>query len=114
MSIRSLLPLLLVAAQAPALAQPSRAAQSTERPLPVSNARRATTTIRLDGKLDETAWHAVPLTNQFTQVDPDEGKPASQRTDVRVLFDDEYLYVGARLHDDGQIIGRLGRRDMSA
>jgi hypothetical protein len=31
---------------------------------------------------------------------------------VRVLFDDEYLYVGVRLHDNGQIIGRLGRRDM--
>src|SRR4051812_33704598 len=53
----------------------------------------------LDGKLDEAAWSAAtPITN-FTQVDPDEGKPASQRTEVRFLFDDDALYVGAKMYD---------------
>ncbi len=34
------------------------------------------------------------MTSAFTQVDPDEGRPASQKTEVRVLYDDENLYVG--------------------
>ena len=46
------------------------------------------------------------------QIDPDEGKPASQLTEVRVLYDDEALYVGVRLHDTGPVTARLGRRDM--
>src|SRR5690606_11428007 len=36
----------------------------------------------------------------------------SQRTEVRVLFDDDALYIGARLWDDGPVTTRLGRRDM--
>lgn len=89
------------------------AAQQPERTLPTSRAVRATGTIRLDGKLDEAAWTAAPVTDAFFQIDPDEGQPASQRTEVRVLFDDDALYVGVRLHDNGPIIARLGRRDMN-
>ena len=70
-------------------------------------------TIRIDGRLDESAWAAAPVTSGFTQIDPDEGRPASQRTEVRVLFDDAALYVGVRLHDSGPVTARLGRRDMS-
>ena len=33
---------------------------------------------------------------EFTQLDPDEGQPASERTEVRIVYDDEALYVGAR------------------
>ncbi|MFN8572934.1 MAG: DUF5916 domain-containing protein [Gemmatimonadaceae bacterium] len=95
-----------------ALAQNPTASPAAERPLPVSNAVRATGSIHVDGKLDEGAWQSAPVTSAFTQVDPDEGRPASQKTEVRVLYDDEYLYVGVRLHDDGPITGRLGRRDM--
>ncbi|MBW3656322.1 MAG: carbohydrate binding family 9 domain-containing protein, partial [Gemmatimonadetes bacterium] len=42
-----------------------------------------------------------------------EGEPASERTEVRVLYDDEMLYVGARMHDTGKVSSRLGRRDTS-
>jgi len=49
---------------------------------------------------------------EFTQYDPDEGKPASEATEARVLYDDEALYVGVRLHDRGHVNTRLGRRDM--
>lgn len=73
---------------------------------------RTTATIRIDGRLDESAWTNAPVTDHFTQIDPDEGQPASERTEVRVLYDDEHLYVGVRLHDRGRITGRLGRRDM--
>ena len=93
-------------------AQTLTSASTADRALPSARAVRSTGPIHLDGKLDEEAWKSAPATDVFTQVDPDEGKPASQKTDVRVLFDDEYLYVGVRLHDNGQVIGRLGRRDM--
>jgi hypothetical protein len=86
---------------------------STRRPLPESRAIRAPSPIRLDGKLDEAAWAAAPVTTNFTQINPTEGAPASQRTEVRVVYDDDALYVGVRLHDNGPVVARLGRRDMS-
>src|SRR4029453_11827178 len=80
--------------------------------LPVSQAVRTTGRIHLDGKLDEPAWAEAPSADVFPQVDPLEGQPASQKTEVRVVYDDDALYVGARLHDSGRITARLGRRDM--
>src|SRR5213593_2410641 len=99
---------------APQVARAQTAAAHTDATLPLAHAVRATSPIRLDGKLDEPAWLNAPVFDQFTQVDPDEGKPSTQRTEVRVLYDDEALYVGYRLHDTeaNRIIGRLGRRDM--
>ena len=82
--------------------------------VPSAFAARRTGRITLDGKLDEPAWAAAtPITN-FTQFDPDEGKPASQRTDVRFLFDEEALYIGAKMYDTAGARGvttRLVRRD---
>ena len=92
------------------VAIPTLGAQSAA--VPVSTAVRLSGTIRLDGRLDETAWAAAPATSAFTQVDPEEAKPASERTEVRVLFDNNALYVGVRLFDQGAVTGRLGRRDM--
>jgi hypothetical protein len=98
---------------APLCAQSSAAgALGHTRPITISNAVRATGPIELDGRLDESAWQSAPVTDSFTQINPDEGKPASQKTEVRVLYDAQALYVGVRLHDTGQIIARLGRRDM--
>jgi len=77
----------------------------------LSHAVRAKGTVYLDGKLDESAWADAPVTDHFTQIDPNEGQPASQRTEVRVLYGDDALYVGVRLHDDGKVTARLGRRD---
>ncbi|HSA56263.1 MAG TPA: DUF5916 domain-containing protein [Gemmatimonadaceae bacterium] len=103
---------LTFACGAVAHAQENPTATAHDRPVPVSRAVRTDAAIRLDGRLDEPAWSAAPLTDAFTQIDPDEGEPASERTEVRVLYDDEHLYVGVRLHDRGRITGRLGRRDM--
>ena len=68
--------------------------------------------VDVDGKLTEQAWQGSPITN-FTQKDPDEGKPSTQKTEVWVSYDDEALYVGARLHDAApdSIVARIGRRD---
>ena len=83
-----------------------------ERQITISRAIRTSSPIQLDGRLTEAAWSTAPVTDSFTQIDPEEGRPASQRTEVRVMYDDTFLYVGARLHDTGRITGRLGRRDM--
>ena len=70
---------------------------------PVSLEARALTrgvTINLDGRIDESAWAmATPITD-FTQQEPVEGAEPSERTEIRVVFDDDNLYIGAILYDD--------------
>jgi hypothetical protein len=76
-------------------------------------AARLTGAMRIDGVLSEPAWsQATPIT-RFTQGDPDEGQPASQPTDVRILHDADALYIGARFTDAAGVSTRLGRRDMA-
>lgn len=80
---------------------------------PMAMAVRVPTAPVLDGTLDDPIWAtATPITD-FRQVDPHEGKPASERTEVRVLYTDDALYIGIRAFDDSarQIAHHLGRRD---
>jgi len=79
---------------------------------PTIAAVRVTSPIHVDGRLDEPAWATAQVATSFTQYDPDEGQPASERTEARVMYDDDALYVGFRLHDRGKVSMRLGRRDM--
>lgn len=67
----------------------------------------------VDGVLIDDVWiKAVPAAD-FTQRDPNEGQPASERTEIRVLYDDEALYVGCMFFDSepDKIVSRLTRRD---
>src|SRR5882724_2830660 len=48
----------------------------------------------IDGRLDDDAWRAALASRTFTQHFPDEGAPPSEPTEVRVLYDDDALYVG--------------------
>jgi hypothetical protein len=83
---------------------------------PVAKAVRRTGPIQIDGKINEPAWDAASPVTQFTQSDPQETKPATQRIEVRFLFDDDALYVGARLFDSLGAKGvttRLVRRDQA-
>ena len=51
-------------------------------------------TIELDGRLDEAVWaSAIPATN-FIQVDPANGEPATEQTEVRIAFDSDTFYMG--------------------
>jgi hypothetical protein len=79
---------------------------------PVLTAGRATSAIRLDGRLDEGDWLRAAAFDRFVQLLPLEGEPVSEATEARILYDDEALYVGVRLHDGGVISSRLGPRDM--
>ena len=53
----------------------------------------------LDGKLDEEAWSRADEANVFTQRDPDEGMPSTEKTRVRVLYDKENIYFGVECWD---------------
>ena len=71
--------------------------------------------IVIDGVLDEAAWALAEPTGDFVQQFPDEFSPASERNEVRFLYDDDMLYIGAMLYDrepDRLIIDSL-RRDFS-
>jgi hypothetical protein len=60
--------------------------------------------LKIDGRLDETDWkHSKPV-RRFIQIDPQQGRPATFNTDVRVLYNRHYLYIAAINHDS------LGRR----
>jgi hypothetical protein len=69
--------------------------------------------VKIDGVLDEEFWQKAPRSGNFTQFQPDEGKPASESTFVRVVYDDEALYVGVEMYDSqpDKIVSRLSRRD---
>ena len=111
MTFVSLAAVFLLARDAtPASAQTSPT--DSTRAAPTSVAVRTAGEIRLDGALDEAAWGEAPATTRFTQSDPHEGQPASQPMEVRVVYDDTYLYVGARMQDTDAPRARLGRRDM--
>ena len=55
--------------------------------------------LRVDGVLDEPIYARVEPFGEFIQQAPDEGAPASEGTDNWILFDDESLYVSARVHE---------------
>ncbi len=78
-----------------------------------AQAYRASGTIHIDGRLDEPAWQAASPATDFVIYDPYNGKPSANRTDVRVLYDDDALYVGAIMYDAApdSIFAELGQRD---
>ena len=78
--------------------------------------RVADDAIRLDGVADEEAWTRASVATGFVQFEPDDGEPASERTEARVLYGDEALYVVMRAYDaqPDQIVGQLTRRDQES
>ncbi|HYK44292.1 MAG TPA: DUF5916 domain-containing protein [Parafilimonas sp.] len=60
---------------------------------------RITEKIILDGQLDEPAWREAPLEDDFMQYDPSAGAAPSEKTEVRIIYDDDYLFVGLRAYD---------------
>ena len=82
-------------------------------PRPSVAAVRATQKITIDGRLDEADWGRALPAKDFRQKDPDEGQPATEATEVRFLYDDKAIYVGARMFDSepSKIMKRLTRRD---
>ena len=102
---------------APAAAQPAAqtavAINVEQAPRPVARATLTSEKITIDGKLDEPAWQSAELITQLFQREPDEGVAATERTEFRILYDKENLYLGVRAFDrvrGGAIVNDL-RRD---
>ena len=87
-----------------ATAQPSR-----ERPS--VNATRVDQAPRIDGTLDEAVWRLAPALDQFTQQEPVEGQPSSDRTEVRILYDSGHLYIGVTAFASEPVVATEMRRD---
>ena len=88
----------------------------TDRSAPATrsaSAVRSRGAIAIDGRLAEETWALAPAIADLVQRNPDEGRPATERTEVRLAYDDDALYVGARLFDrrPDAIVRRLSRRD---
>jgi len=68
---------------------------------------------RLDGRLEDPVWRSARASDAFLQREPVEGGPPSERTVLRVLFNDDYLYFGIRCFDTHpeRVIATRMRRD---
>ena len=77
------------------------------------HAVRISSPIELDGILNDEAWLVTPPEGGFTQRDPLEGEKPTERTELRIAFDDSAIYFGVHLFDSepGKIVRRLSRRD---
>ena len=82
-------------------------------PPPSLRAHRAGVPPVIDGRLDEPSWQSADVAGGFRQYEPKEGAPATEPTEVRVLYDNASLYVGVRLYDSepSRIVARMSRRD---
>jgi hypothetical protein len=78
---------------------------------PELKAVRATTSPVVDGDLSDAAWQSAPEFTDFTQHDPDDGKPPTMLTSVRIVYDDKAIYFGAKMTDPQPPTSLLVRRD---
>src|SRR5437764_13876226 len=67
----------------------------------------------IDGDLSDEVWQKATEITGFTQHDPDDGKPPTQKTTVKVAYDDNAIYFAAKLEDTNPVTTLLGRRDNS-
>jgi hypothetical protein len=69
----------------------------------------------INGILDDEAWKPGEWSDDFTQNEPYNGRPASQRTEFKILYDENNLYVAIKAFDTSpdSIVNRLTRRDQA-
>lgn len=75
--------------------------------------RVADGSITVDGRLTEEAWNRATPVAGFKQREPDQGHPATDATDVRVVYDGSVLYIGVVAHarPGSTIVARILQRD---
>ncbi|MCW3117427.1 MAG: hypothetical protein JWM28_1509 [Chitinophagaceae bacterium] len=73
---------------------------------------RTTHAPKIDGSLDDKSWQDMPVATNFIQNFPDYGKPSFLKTEVKIIYDDNAIYIGAYLYDDPSLIRKqLTARD---
>lgn len=105
----------VVAPQA-ATAQDSAESNGAGEPLPVLEAvlLPEAAEIELDGLLNEDAWRNATAIADFTQQEPVEGGRPSEETEIRIVFDEDDLYIGAVFYDDPEgVLAYQRQRDAS-
>ncbi len=105
----ALLSSLFISLASPASAQKTTKSQNDPRPVARAALRKGE--IAIDGRLDDAAWAAATPITDLVQAFPDEGKPPSQRTELRILYDASAIYIGARMYDS---LGAKGVRSVLA
>lgn len=67
----------------------------------------------IDGRFDDPAWNKVEWAGDFVQREPHEGKPPSEPTSFKILYDEKNLFVAIRAYDQepDKVVRRLARRD---
>ncbi len=76
-------------------------------------ALRITQSPKIDGLLNDAIWQSAPVATEFFQYEPFNDRKAEKVTNVRILYDDNALYVGAMMYDESpdSILTELGFRD---
>ncbi|MEZ5291801.1 MAG: DUF5916 domain-containing protein [Vicinamibacterales bacterium] len=99
-----------------AAAQPRPTAAGAQKR--VTAVRIADDRIAVDGRLDEPEWRSAPPAADFVQQQPREGAPVTpeHRSEVRFLYDEDFLYIGATFHEDetDRLVVNELRRDFNA
>lgn len=71
--------------------------------------------ITIDGKVNETVWKSAAVATDFVMLEPDNGTPISEnkKTEIKVLYDNEAVYIAALLYDDEptKILKEITQRD---
>ncbi len=77
---------------------------------------RTTLPVQIDGDLSEAAWQELSPATRFVQAEPYEGEAATERTEVKVLYDDENLYIGVYCYDNdsARIMTNSLKRDFTS
>ena len=115
----------LLLASSPLAAQPHvhtpEQPDGTDKPTPAAVSReqfqiqpqRTGQPITVDGVLSDEAWRTAPMIDTFTQQEPVNGQPATERTEVKVLYDAGNLYLGVHAYDSSpdHVVATEMRRD---
>src|SRR5687767_10524625 len=92
---------------------PVTASAQGPKPAPTVRAHPTSQPIRVDGRLDEELYKTTAAITDFVQQEPDEFKPATERTEAWIFFDDDNIYISARnweSHPERRIANEM-RRD---
>src|SRR5262245_49511048 len=110
----SMIRLVLLGGSSCAALASANAAQGPDRPVRPSLAvRRTESAPTIDGRLDDAVWKNAEPSDAFVQVDPREGEPPTERTEIRALYDADNLYLAIRCfaREPGAIIATQMKRD---
>ncbi len=78
-----------------------------------ARATRTSKSINIDGRLDDLAWQDAAVITGLTQKEPEEGERATEPTEIRILYDDKFIYFGFTCFDSepDKIVAKEMRRD---